>query len=208
MKILKSHTGGSIFEFLKTIPRALYPHSYLELRHRTLKDSLKYFFSIIFVAYFIMFVIAVPKLIHLSNYIDTQFGKFKKLNLQLDIELSEPVAFTDKDPQVVITTQENSTNITYNKFLITANTIYFKESFGKTREINYRDYLNILAKKDSIRKIMVTLFYVMIPTTIFLMYFLSLVKYIIILSIATIFSYLMTRMIKYEVSIRQAFTSA
>lgn len=205
--MLKPHLREETLEFLKTIPKSLYPHAYIELRHRTIRQSIKYLLSILLVAYFIMLAIGAPKLIYLSTYLDNQLTKFERLNFKTDIATSSPIVITEKNPMIVITTLGNISNITYNKLLITDNKIYFRESFSKIKEINYRDYLDVLGKKDTIRKLVVAGFYLMIPTVVFLLYFISLIKYSIIIFSTSIIAYLVTRLVKYEVTLRESITS-
>lgn len=205
--MFKPHLGEENLEFLKTIPKSLYPHAYIDLRRRTVRQAIRYLFSILIISYFIMLAIGAPKLIYLSTYLDNQLTKFDKLNFQLDIAMSSPIMITEKNPMIVVTTLGNISNITYSNLLISSDKIYFKESFNKVREINYRDYLDILSKKDTIRKLVVISFYLMIPTIVFLLYLISFVKYAIIILFTSILAYLITRLVRYEVTLRESITS-
>lgn len=206
-KMLKPHIKEETLEFFRTVPKALYPHAYMELQHRGLRQVIRYLLSIIFIAYILMLAIAIPKLINLSNYLDEQFPKFERLDFAVNIQTKEPIVITDKDPWVIIDTKGASANLTYNKLLITEQKIYFRESFNKLIEINYMDYLNILSKKDTIRKLFVLLFYLMIPMIIFLLYLLSLIKYAIMIALISISTYLIARLLKYEIGFREAIIS-
>ncbi len=197
--------GEETIEFFRTIPKAIYPHAYHELKLRGFRNCTKYFLSIVLIAYLIMAVAALPKVIYLSKYIDNQFAKFDKFNIQFDVELSSPVVLTEKEPMVVLADKNTPiADINYTKVLITEDKLYFKESFTKVTEINYKEYLNVLGKKDSIRKIIVIGFYLMVPTVIFLMYIVSLLKYAAIILATSVLGFLIARLLRYEITAKEA----
>lgn len=207
--MFKPHMREETLAFFHTLPKAFYPHAYIELKHRTFRESVRFLSSVVLIAYFVMIAIAAPKLVYLSSYLDGQFTKFDKFNIQLDIKMSEPIVVTEKEPMIVLTNiGDDAANITYNKLLITGEKIYFKESFSKIKEINYKEYLDVLGKKESIRKILVAGFYLMIPTAVFLLYVLSFFKYAVLALFTGILGYLISRLVRYEISPRESIVTA
>ena len=205
--MLKSPIEKEDWDFFKTIPKSIYPHSYYDLQERKVRYALKYFFSLLLLAHILMLVIAIPKIILLSSYLDTQFSKIEQLDIDLDIKTKQPILLTDKEPTVVINTNE-SISTGYKKLLITGDKIYFKESVLKTAEIDTNQYKNILGKKEVLKKVITILFFTLLPAILSLMYVYSAIKYLIIIFAVGLITYLLTWIFRYKITIRSAFISS
>lgn len=195
------------WDFFKTIGKSLYPHSYFDLQERKFRYALKYFFSLLLLVHILMIIIAVPKLILLSGYFDEQFAKIDKFELNLDLKTKQPIYFTEKEPSVVINTNE-SIQTEYKKFLVTNDKIFFKESLLKTSEIDISQYENVLGKKDAMKKFATVLFFILLPAILTLMYVYSAVKYLVLIFLTGIIAYLLTWIFRYRVTLKSAFISS
>ena len=87
--------------FFKTIGKAFHPGKYDELSERISKDSFKYFFSFMFIAFIFLILVSIPWLIQGPGYINGQLDKFDTLEISIDTEMNSAVIMPETRPRRV-----------------------------------------------------------------------------------------------------------
>ena len=157
-------------EFFYTILKCLSPDSLKDLNQRTLKESLYYLFSIIFLTMFIMIIISIPKLVILPSYFDEQFSKFSNFTIEPKLEMKEPIIITENNPQIIIDTTGNITKLEKGNLLIKKGSIMYRSLF-KIKETNTTKYKNVLDNKDSVTGLIILLIILILPMFLVIFYY-------------------------------------
>lgn len=142
-------------EFLLTIVSVFNPNSYEDLSNRTMKNVFSYFFSILFVSYIIMVIVAIPIFVSFESQLNKELSKFDEFIVDVNISMSEPIYLKQIKLGVDATGDKN---LTYENILITKNYIqsqpfycYFKPLclFGSTKvnKIALDDYKDVVSKQ-------------------------------------------------------------
>ena len=198
------HHLKSIWEFFITYIRSLNPASYIELSSRMYRNMFHYFFSLIFVAVVALLVLSIPKLIFFPSYIEQQFDKFQKLDVNVDAPMKAPILLTDAQPLVAIDTTGNFTDISNLpvKLLITDKKIQFKSSFATVYESDISGFSNVLQHQSAFKHLILYIVIAALPTILLALFILFALKYMVILLIAIPLCFGITRVFKGEVRFR------
>lgn len=202
-QVMKHHLK-SVGEFFITYLRSLNPASYLELYTRMHRNMLHYFFSLIFVAVVALLILSLPKILLFPSYLDQQLDKFQKFEVKPDVVMSAPVVFTYAAPLIIIDTSGSVTTLEGSpaKLLITDKKIQFKSMLATIHEADISGYSNIIQHKVAIKKLILYLIIVALPTIIFVLYLLFVVKYLILILIAIVIAYLITKAFRSDILLR------
>src|SRR4030042_6540317 len=142
-------------EFFFTIAKVFNPNSYEELSHRTMKDVISYFISILFVSYVAMVLISLPVLMSLESQLSTDLSKFDELVVDLKISMNQPIYIKQLKLGIDATGDKELTD---ENILITKNYIQTKPLMcffkpfcwlknGDVSKISLDEYQDLVVKK-------------------------------------------------------------
>lgn len=196
-------------EFFLLIGKSVHPRTYKDLASSSMKRTAVYFFGVLSLAFVITMLLYVPVFTDLSFNLNKGLSKLTKLNLDISLETSEPIYF--KKLGLAIDTTGNLTNITQENVLVTDNHImmrpascmmfrplcFFSKEKIKTISLGSK---NLVDYKTDMISIATTLAVLLIPTIIVSFYLMYMIKYVLIILLASALAFLITRMRLYEVN--------
>jgi hypothetical protein len=185
-------------DFLWTILKSLNPDSLKDLSERITKDSLKYIFSLIAISLLLMVIVAIPKLIFLPAYINNQFGKFNNLSINMTTDMKEPVTIVQSNPQLIIDTTGNITKLGKANLLITKHMVMYRSLF-KVKAFNISGFENILENKKGAADLIIFLAVLVFPMLLVMLYIVYSLKYLIIIIITVLLSFVVLKLIKHKI---------
>lgn len=197
-------------QFFMLIGKSMTPNTYKELASSSMKQTCIYFFGVLSLAFFVTILLYIPVLADLSFSLNKGLSKLTRFNLDVSLETSEPIFF--KSLGIAIDTTGNLTNVTKEKVLVTdkhimmmpTSCILFRPlclfSRGKVRTISLESK-NLMDYKNDIISVITNLVILLIPTIIVSFYLMYLVKYGLIVLLASALAFLITRIRLYEVKL-------
>lgn len=214
-KIGKALNRKLPLEFFYTFIKVFNPNAYEELSKRTMKNVFSYFFSILFLSYVLMILIALPVVINIESQIQTEFSKFDEFLVDLNVTMSEPIYI----PQLGLRIDTiNEKELTDENILITEKTFqskpaicmikpmcWFREDVNK---IILDDYDNLVDKNDEVVSWLAWFVLFLLPWIIISMFFVLLVKYLLIALLITGAGFLFSKMINRKMKLKNIFKIA
>ena len=194
---LKKRGKQLTFLFLKT----LNPRYYRELAEKEFTTSIKYFFIILLTAFFLMSVLAIPKLITLKSDIESSVLNINNLKINANFDTIKPISLPRDNPLITLDTTNNKTMDT-EIFLLTNEKLYYNIS-GRYKEITLGEY-DLTHDKEGARKTITLITLLLLPSFLLFYYLAYLIKYLLIIIPFALISLLFTRMTKNKVSFKQA----
>jgi hypothetical protein len=191
-------------DFLWTILKSLNPDALKDLSERITKDSLKYLWTLIVLCLVLMVVVAIPKFIFLPSYINSQFNKFNNLSIKVTTDMKEPVTIAQSNPQLIIDTTGNITNLGKANLLITKDVVMYRSMF-KAKAFNISSIENILENKQGTTKLIMFFALLLFPMLLVLLYVLYSLKYLIIIILTTLLSFVVLKIIKHKITFVRLF---
>ena len=176
---------------LRRVYMSVNPADFEKLIHRPLSKAFKHFFLALFLIFIVMSLFALPKIITLSSYLEEQFSSFDTLNIDIDIEMNSPLIISERDPQIIIDTT-NQSNLTTEKLMITKDFLYYKP-YNKIKEINYSGFKNVLENKEKISNILSFFIILALPSILITIYIMLVIKYLFIAFLTTIIAFIIAR---------------
>lgn len=190
--------------FLKTITKTLYPHCYRDLSVRSVRDSVKYILSLVYVAFIIMTILMLPGIARLQSYIHDQIKNFEELSFDYKMKMAKPVTFTETRPLIVFDTANKDANITNEKVLIKEEEIQYR-FFGFVNKVDLVKYKNIKDNPERYSKLILYFIIALVPAMALLIYLLNIAKFLFIITAVAAIGVLIIKLIKYELTFREAF---
>jgi hypothetical protein len=207
-KKVKSKVAKTIRpNFWRKVIRSLNPPNYADLSEIRIRRGASYVMGVLLAAFIIMVIISLPKITAMPGYIESELSKFDKLNISIDIEMSAPISFTSEDPQIIIDTENNRTEMGSEKLLITDKYIYYRP-YGRTKEQNISELEDLTAKKVEISRLITLLIVILMPTILIILYIMSLIKYAITIAVVALLLYIVLRIAKKNLGIRKSINTA
>jgi len=197
-------------EFFLLMGKSLSPNTYKDLASGSMKQAIIYFLGVLSLAFIITMLLYVPVLADLSLNLDKGLSKLTKLNISINIETSEPIYFNNIG--LAIDTTGKLSNISNEKVLVTNKYIFTKPlkcmlfsplcllSKEKMNTLSLEPKNLMDYKKDMI-SMANTLIILLIPAIVVSLYLMYMVKYILIILLASILAFLITRIRLYEVKL-------
>ena len=193
--------------FWKKVMWTMHPKTYSDLSEVKVKKSFKYLLGLLLASFILMCIISLPNIIEMPDYIKGELSKFDRFNISIDIEMSEPVTITQGDPQIIVDTVTNRTEMGKEKLLVTDEQISYRP-YGKTRTQNISEFEDLTAKKDELSRGITFLAILLIPSLLITAYLMFLIKYIITILIFTIILFVGIRMIKKDIPILKSLNTS
>jgi hypothetical protein len=206
----ESHTQT----FIKTLVHSFYPNKYPALTSRQLKQAFDYLFTIVFFCVFIIFVFSIYQFAQFQYNIDNEMAKFTKLDAKVDFELKEPIVFGKND--IVI---DNERNYTDETLLITQEGISTKSLMcilmkpacifeNEPKHISSEELSDVSGYTDSLKNYSFLFFVLLLPGLLLLFLAYYLIKFLLIITAAALLAFIVTRLARYEIGIKQIYLCA
>ncbi len=193
--------------FWKKVLLTLHPKKYSELSTRTIRSGLKYLLSLLLASFIIMCILALPSVVSMPQYIESELSKFSKLNISIDTEMDSPVMIPEKDPQIVVDTTNTAKEMGNEKILITEDYAYYRP-YGRTMRYNLSEFKDITAHKKETSKFLTFLAILLIPTVLITSYVIFLVKYILMIIVVALILFLAAKIARKNLSIFRSLNTA
>jgi hypothetical protein len=188
----ESHIKESL-PFFKTIWLALNPWRYDEVRDRTAGNAFRYFFSFAFLVFVLSIMLLLPTI---GLFVNEQMKHFDRLEVSINTTMNSPVKLPANSPVVTLDTRTSEGQLKEGLFLVTDDYLYTKSLAGKVTRDSLNPYKNLLNNEGIVILILVLL----LPSLLFLFYIGYVIKLLVIALLATIIGFIVTRIIKFEVS--------
>src|SRR3989338_899693 len=198
-------------KFFDTLFKSLNPDAYSKLSSRDFNDSFKYFFSVLFLAFIFMILLALPMISKMPQNISNSLNDFYQFELDLKLDTKTPVLFPENDPKVIFDTtgkyaEVNDTNA---KILVTQNFISKKEGlcfwaepfcFMKNSHSNYQidEYTDVIQNRDLYGKIFTLLFIAALPVFLIVFYFVFVIKYLLLALVVSVIIFVLLLLLKHH----------
>jgi hypothetical protein len=202
-KVVKTVRPG----FWKKVMWTLHPKTYSDLSEVRVKKSFNYLLALLLASFILMLIVSIPALINMPEYLKEELNKFETFNISIDIEMSEPAMFTEKDPQVIIDTTTDRTELGREKVLITDEVISYRP-YGKTRTTDISEFEDLTNKKEETAVFLTFLAILLIPSILITAYLMFLIKYLVIILVFTLLLFISVRIAKKDLGFKKAFNTA
>jgi hypothetical protein len=193
--------------FWRKVMFALHPKSYSDLSSVRVKRGFGYLLSLLLASFIIMSIISLPRIAVLPEAISSEISRFDSINLSIDIETSAPVRIPEKDPQIVIDTENPGAKMGNEKILIAGDYIYYRP-YASAKGYNLSEFNDLKEKKDDASRFLTFIFIVLIPTILLASYIMFLVKYIVSIAVMAALIFVMIRVAKRDIGIFRAWNTA
>jgi hypothetical protein len=190
---------------IKLVLETLKPYRYRGLTQRTILKAFFFFFYISIFYVMIMGLINVPRYYSNYNDLDTNTSHLNKFSIDINIETNQPVV-RSKNPYIVIDTSENSSLSSGEDVLITKNAALSKIMFW-TKKTEFGHY-DILSNLKNLKRNTFLLILIFIPTILVIAYIITLVKYLLIISLFTLIAWILSIIRRARISLFEIFKSA
>ncbi len=209
-----------IGDFFKTIFLTLNPLSYRSLSARKYSDCFSYFFTVLFLAFCAMIILAIPMLASAKSDLRENMGKIQKLNVHVDLETSEPVLIPEKNTKIIIDTTGQYTNLSKGKVLITDKDLVKKRGMcllndnfcflykNKVTTTNLSENEDLLKDKEKVVNSLTFWFLVLSPFLLLTAYLFFAIKYMLIIIVFSLLAYIITSIASFDIKARHIFKNA
>lgn len=210
--IEKKVKRGLPLEFFFTILNVFNPNSYTELSHRTMRNVISYFISILFLSYVLMILISLPLFASFQTHLDKEFSKFDEFTIDLNISMNKPIYINQLNMGIDATGDKNLTN---ENILITKNYIqtkplicffkpvcFFRNDITK---VSLDEYDNVLEKREEFISLVYLLALFLLPWILISLFIILLIKYLFLALILTIFGILLIKIINHRIGSKKIF---
>ncbi len=196
-------------EFVFLFFKSLNPLDYKMLVMRKKRDTLKYFFMLLFFCIILSGFTNLPKLSHMKQNFNATLSKFERFNITgIDIELKEPIILLNS-PKIVLDLSENRSSLENENILITKSDIIWRKfkpslwdfTLYKTETRPVEKYSNVLENANRISGIYWLLFFFLLPSIFLIIYTLNLIKYSLLIIMFTLVAYLISLILKRKVKL-------
>ncbi len=195
IEAVKSH-----FKFYKKIFGSLNPFNYADYAEFPIRLSFSYFASVIFSAMVVMVLLFIPAVVSWPDVLSNEMEKFSNFKVSVNATTTEPLKFPNENPFLVINSKSNFSSDA--PVVVDESKFYYKFIFNRYM-IDFTGNSDIKANKEKYIPIILTLFLLMMPTILLVMYFWFLIKFLAIILAATVTLFVITRLVKYDISFKR-----
>lgn len=194
----------SLKEYFRLFTISLNPFKYDYLSEKILKISLKQYFTTLFIMFAILLIMLSPKLLFLSDEIESTLSNFDTLELNIDFSTNKETTifniFTFNSNESKTPTNEK---ILITKKYIYCNSILCKPFLDKITPIE--NFENIKENPAPLKNLLKSLIVFSLPVLIILAFILYSIKYITIIIVSSIIIYSITILTKFSISLMEIF---
>lgn len=197
---------GWLKRFWDTFTASLNPARYDKLDHR-LSASFRYYAVMILFMILLTGVLFIPSLFSLPERVQQEMRKFDSLNVTMDYKLKEPIIIPRHDPILVIDVIDNPTPVQDGMFVINGDSFSYRPYlYGKPAAIRSQD--NILETTSGAGPLFQMLVVLGIPVLLVSSYAYFFIKYLIIVVVASVIGFILTRVARFAIDYVDTFRIA
>lgn len=168
-----------LFEkFGKEVFHAFNPFSFHELTKDSFYNSLAYFTKIMLIAFVIMSILYVPKLVDLKDQIGEQISKFDEFSIKGTVKQTSPITIPEKEPLIIIDATGNEVTLGKERITITRDSLFYK-FFASRKEVPLSQIKELSQNKEVVSKLASYVILFLIPSVLFFCFAGMWIKYII-----------------------------
>ncbi len=191
-----------LHELITTITTSLNPKKYDILEIRPLGAAIGYYFLMVFTAFILMGVLWVPNLLTASDYVNEQFDKFNDLSVEVVYDQKEPIVITEDYPIITIDTLHDYDDIDQGILLITENKTLFRPfPFMQAQVLD--DTKDLAENHDQSSIFLTIIILMMLPMAMAFAYLYFIVKFAIVILIATIIGSIFVGLLRFQIGFEQ-----
>ncbi|MBW2999851.1 DUF1189 domain-containing protein [Candidatus Woesearchaeota archaeon] len=189
--------------FFKTVGMSFNPVAYDQLSERLLGDTSKYFLAVLLLGFILAFLLAVPKIAGTAHYLNEQFNKFEKLDVNMDYEMKEAVVITDNYPLITIDTTKEPKEFKKG-VLVTEDKVYYALlPFTSPKSFDVEKAHDLVASSGKASNLIYVLLLLMIPSFLVFGYLYFLIKFLLVVIAGFILALVIARIIRYGITVRE-----
>ena len=186
--------------FKERVLFSLIPDRYRILTTQPVTKSIKHFLAVLLISFIIMFLLFIPSIISLKSDMKSEISKFTLLNVSVDYDLTKSATFLEN--KIVIEPKDSNRTVMRENEMIfmTKDEIVYNFAPGSDAKKIVKDkYVDLTARKDDVSTFLFGIFMMMLPAVLILGYLFLLIKFGLIILLVTIFAFVISRTIKFEV---------
>jgi hypothetical protein len=168
-------------QFIKEVYETFLPSQWAGICRRSFGRGVGFFSKVLLLAFVLMLLLAVPKMIKMPGVISEQLGKFDVLRLDGNVTMSSPIKYPATEPVFVLDTSGSYTTITEERVLITADKVFYRPFFN-TREVSVADLKDLRNNRNEVKAFLAMMAFFVLPSIIFYAYLLVWLKYFVLMT--------------------------
>jgi hypothetical protein len=189
--------------FFKTVGMSFNPVAYDELSERLVGNTFKYFLAVLLLGFILAFLLAVPKIAGTAHYLNEQFNKFEKLDVNLDYEMKEPVVITENYPLVTIDTTKEPKEFKKGVLITEEKFYYAILPFTSPRSFDIKKAYDVAANSGNASNYIYVLLLLMLPSFLVFGYLNFFIKFLLVVIAGFILALVIARIIRYGITVRE-----
>lgn len=178
------------------------PHKYSRHVEKQMKQVFELYFSVLFIAIILSFLIFIPVLKLQTQGITHLIDNFDRLNITIDVETNNPVTLV-ASPEVVVDT--NATSRDGSRLLISDDKIYYKKLFRDESKDRISS-IDLLSHKDKLAEWFFLIVLIVLPGYVLGMGLLSLIVTLVLVLVFSLIAKTLFK--KREFTFRDCFIAA
>jgi hypothetical protein len=152
--------------FFAELGQSFTPSHWVEISERPAGKGVSFFTKVLLLAFLLMILIAIPKLIKLPGEISSQLNKFDALQLSGNFTMSSPIKLPELDPLFVFDTSGAFTELSEERVLITSEKIFYRPFFG-THYVNTEQLKDLKRNRENVKRFLAALVFFVLPSIVF-----------------------------------------
>ncbi|MBI4451634.1 DUF1189 family protein [Candidatus Woesearchaeota archaeon] len=194
---------SKLAEFLKEAGGSLNPQRYKQFVNRGIRHSIRYFFAALLLSFVLMSLAGLPKMVTLPGYVQERFEVFTALSLGGNVTMKEPLRIPEEDPQFIIDTTGQTTELGRAKILVTKDVLSYK--LEKPRSIRMETFSNFLQNKAFLSYVISAIVLLVLPGLLITMSIVFALKYFAFSTLAALVVFVLLDLTKFKMLYRDAF---
>jgi len=195
-----------VLGFYRTFFQTLLPSSYEGFAESRTKNSFGYYFSLVLNALIIFAILMIPVIVGLPTTIESKLNNVAIFNMDTNFSTTHPILIPEKYPVAIINYNSETPNQSAN--IILNNNLLYVGAVFKNYQVNISGYGNVKQKGTEYAAIITTLILLMLPSVAVIAYIFLLVKYFILVIIASILVFILAKILSYRIDFGPIFNSA
>lgn len=193
---------GDFKEFIKAVPKSLYPDAYKKLADEKFHTAIKYVPLLLLFSLIIMCLAYIPVFMLMPGQLGDEISKFTTLNIKITEDMKEPIVFPKEEPFIIVDTTGKYTELGKESVLVTDKVIQYRPGIS-TQTIQVSEDVNALDYKDNMIELIVFILIMIVPSLLILLYLSFLIKYIVLIAVAWFVGYLISKIAKSAITFMQ-----
>jgi hypothetical protein len=162
--------------FFREVWQSFMPSHWAEISEMSAGRGIVFFTKVLVLAFVILILLAIPKLIKMPGEISGQLGKFDSLQLSGNFTMSSPIKLPKSEPVIIFDTSGAYTELTTERVLITKEKIFYRPFF-KTYSQYTEQLKDLKRNREQVKKFLAVLAFFLLPSIVFYAFIAVWLKY-------------------------------